>query len=218
MTYAGSRSDWTISRNGNSIIVKDGNGNRDILTSVEWLEFDDGRFAVGDPGNGDVTLTERFTLQGHVLAAVMVEDYDRDGQRDIAIGRKDSVEVVSGRDGALLRSFLFQDEDFSEFGASLALIGDLNGDGFGELIVGAPDATAVSSSGGDGSAFVLDATAGVLLREVDAPRSQLSADFGAQVMATGDIDGDGVPDWLASQAFIGGIDNYVAAFLWRRRR
>jgi cysteine-rich repeat protein len=84
------------------------------------------------------------------------------------------------------------------FGWSVASAGDLNADGYADLVVGAPsqDAPAVD----EGNVFVfLGAAAGlptVPTVVLDSPLGEPGADFGRSVAGAGDVDGDGFADLL----------------------
>jgi hypothetical protein len=78
------------------------------------------------------------------------------------------------------------------FGWVGEVVGDINGDGASEYIVGAPS----SSAGGvlSGRAYLYDGATGALLNIVTGnPFNQL----GYSVAGPGDVDGDGVPDYAA---------------------
>jgi hypothetical protein len=81
----------------------------------------------------------------------------------------------------------------SEFGASVASAGDLNGDGFGDVIVGAPEADDAYVYWGSAAGLSLGPTV------LHSPSSR--AGFGAAVSTAGDVNGDGFCD-----AIIGGPD------------
>jgi len=88
----------------------------------------------------------------------------------------------------------FHDSFF--LGHSVASAGDLNGDGFGDLVVSAPNATLAAPEGGLVLVF-LGSKRG-LSREPDwtAARSDSRGGFGATVRCGGDVDGDGFQDLI----------------------
>lgn len=91
------------------------------------------------------------------------------------------------------------------FGATLAPLVDLNGDGVGELLVSAP-----FSHSRAGSAWVISVASGeALLRVLGEKPGDW---FGYEVCATGDLDRDGLPDfaigWLGRERTEGGVAVY----------
>ncbi len=84
-----------------------------------------------------------------------------------------------------------------QVGASLAIPGDLDGDGVPDLVVGAPGA-----SDGAGRVYVISgadivASRFVSLRDVAVVlEGEAASSFGAEVAAAGDTNGDGWPDFL----------------------
>ncbi|RMH04724.1 MAG: hypothetical protein D6702_02415 [Planctomycetota bacterium] len=131
---------------------------------------------------------------GSALAAV--GDFDGDGAADLAVGapyadrglaNTGRVEVFSGAGGALLAAFDGPSEE-ARFGYAIAGLDDLDGDGVPELLVGAPNAGLAP-----GAAWVLSGRTGAPLYQHFEGRSHA---FGQRVAACGDLDGDGLADYL----------------------
>ncbi|MGA9574192.1 MAG: integrin alpha, partial [Lysobacterales bacterium] len=102
-----------------------------------------------------------------------------------------------------------------ESGTSVSAAGDINGDGFDDLIIGAPYA-------GAGAGYVvfgsdqpwasslnlssLDGSNGFVINGVNVGDS-----LGGSVSAAGDINGDGIDDVIIGAIFAGAIGNYTGA-------
>lgn len=130
-------------------------------------------------------------------------DINGDGSPDFAIASNESfiaqagrVAVYSGRDHSLL--YEFQGAPNDREGSGLAPAGDLNLDGFDDLLVGAAGA---SPSGifRAGRVRVYSGKDGSILHEVHG----LNAGdlFGTAVTALNDINSDNVPDFAASASY-----------------
>ncbi len=127
-------------------------------------------------------------------------DVDRDGCADFAVGLPfrapplgGAVDVRSGRTGELLRR-LEGPGPGDRFGLSLACVGDVDGDGVDELLVGAPysDVPVIEA----GAAYLISGASGLGLLELRG--SAAFSALGNVVGGGGDVDGDDVPDLLVS--------------------
>ncbi len=127
-------------------------------------------------------------------------DLNGDGFDDFGVGAKGSdiafqdagmVRIFSGRDGTVLGE-AYGKGPFDYFGQSLATLGDLTGDGVPDFIIGARESDLQSP--GSGYVQVFSGADGSLLFEI-----QGDSDFdwfGKFVGGPGDINRDGVPDFL----------------------
>lgn len=128
---------------------------------------------------------------GAVVA--VLEDIDGDEVRDFAVGipplrlgDPGRVRICSGRDGRALRE-LEPPQSGTWFGAALAPLGDLNDDGYDELLVGG------NYGGAPGLVAVFDPRTGERLLTLDDRDAQHA--FGFSVAALPDVDGDALPDF-----------------------
>jgi hypothetical protein len=87
------------------------------------------------------------------------------------------------------------DQDDAHFGAAVSVAGDVNGDGYADVIVGAPDYDGVQSD--EGAAYVYRGGS-TGLTDVPIwsahPTDQANAHFGVAVSTAGDVNGDGFSD------------------------
>ena len=86
------------------------------------------------------------------------------------------------------------DQEGAHFGRSVASAGDVNGDGYDDVIVGA-DGWDSSSANSEGRAYVyLGSAFGLTLPITRDPTDELDAAFGHSVDSAGDVDNDGYDD------------------------
>ncbi len=158
-------------------------------------------------------------------------DINGDGFSDIIIGApyyNDSpytdegwAFVYHGSPDGLSSNYVYTADDCnlenSNFGMSLACAGDVNGDGFSDVIIGAPFYDGTYPNEGRtflylGSATGLAASYAIVLSDV----SENSALFGMSVACAGDVNGDGLSDVIigAPYADDGGSSNEGKAFVY----
>jgi hypothetical protein len=98
---------------------------------------------------------------------------------------------------------------FSGFASSMAVVGDVDGDGANDVLVGAYDSqikydTPEGVAEHQGRAFVFSSKSGQLLFALDAPERMPYAAFGFAVAGAGDVNKDGTPDVLVGAFGYGG--------------
>lgn len=145
-----------------------------------------------------------------------VGDVNADGFDDVGVGAiwaapngihgAGSAFVFSGANGALLHRWDGIDEN-AHFSSGLSGAGDLNQDGYDDILVGARYA----EPGGvlaAGSAFAFSGADGSILHQWDGV--EFGGYHGESVSGVGDLDSDGIPDVLVGAA--GGDSNSVFVY------
>ncbi len=173
----------------------DGDGTRDVLVGIGEVEFDSsmGMAEVRSGVDGHVVRTHVGAAldDSYAAAVAALPDLDGDGIGEYAITvpgpvlmQQGRVEIRSGATGNLIQTLTSGNYDV-RFGASCAVA--IQPSGAVQLAVGAP--------GGSPGAYVFDVASGSLLLSI--ARAGSSTDFGASIAYVGDVDGDGVGDWVA---------------------
>lgn len=128
-----------------------------------------------------------------------VDDLDGDGVADLAIGaptaaiagiRRGAVLLVSGATGATLREIVGERAG-AEHGIMVAAVDDLDGDGVGEVAIGAP-ADASTETPGHGEVVIVSGATGAAVRRLGG--GEAGELYGRMVARLDDLDGDGVRD------------------------
>jgi hypothetical protein len=145
------------------------------------------------------------------LSVATAGDVNGDGYSDVIVGApyfSENAELEEGRAYLYLGSAgglspspawtVESNQDAALYGYSVATAGDVNGDGYSDVLVGAPYEFPADHTGLAylylGSASGLAATAAWT-----EPGDQLHAKFGQSVAAAGDVDGDGYADVIIGQ-------------------
>ncbi len=130
----------------------------------------------------------------------LMDDLDGDGVTDFAVttaepngvNQSRGVYIYSGASGTQL-NFIENVITGMGFGKAIANAGDIDGDGWNDVVVGAPDRN-LGNIQGAGTVYAYSSATGQQLLEVKGTSN--SKGLGTSLEGVGDQDGDGVPDFL----------------------
>ncbi len=191
--------------------------------------FDAGRAYVyfGGPAadaTADLTLTGAGANDDFGYSVAPAGDFNADGYADVMVGARFNnaggtaagrVYVYFGGPAADANAdrMLTGAAAFDNFGKSVAPAGDVNGDGFGDLVIGAPGSDAGGTNSGRVYVFfggpAADATADFYMTGPDPFGDYYN--YGGSVASAGDFNGDGFGDLV-----VGASDN-EQNWLWGGR-
>jgi Bacterial Ig domain/RTX calcium-binding nonapeptide repeat (4 copies)/FG-GAP repeat len=235
-------SGWAVSGGGDV----DGDGLDDLLVTSIVADADTGRawvvygkadgtavdLADVDAGMGGFAIAGELPGDEAGYAAAIVDDMNGDGLADVLLGAPlvgaagraylvhgkadgtpvDLTDVALGMGGFVLEGA----GTGEDAGSAVAGAGDVNGDGLGDLLVGAPQGGPIPSGGRTYVVFGKADTSAVLLSQVFTGMGGFAIygagfddESGASVAGAGDVNADGLADVLvgAHWANAGGLAN-----------
>ncbi|WP_166444639.1 FG-GAP-like repeat-containing protein [Dyadobacter bucti] len=174
--------------------------------AIEGAEFGWSVSSAGDvngDGYSDVVVGSRLYTNGEVNEGAVYIFYGS------AVGLSNvSTKIESNQAGAL-------------FGGSAASAGDINGDGYSDVIVGSPYYNLPPNTDSDGAAFILFGSAngiGPVASDTIAVASPNigGGEFGSSASSAGDVNGDGFSDVIVSSEYyyVNGSNFAGAAFIY----
>ena len=213
----------------------DGDGYSDIVPGAWSMDGQNGKVFVfrGGPAGpsavADWTSTGEDRVSAGFGVAVATADVNADGIADLIVGAHDGSGSPMPRTG---KAFLYLGslgglaltpswtstgdfQDMSRFGSELAGAGDVNGDGYEDVIVSAPPFDTINN--GAGKAYVFHGNASGLDPSpawTSIGNDEINAAFGYSVAGVMDANGDGFSDVVVGAWMLGTGGGAGKAFLY----
>ncbi|GGM98161.1 hypothetical protein GCM10010967_34970 [Dyadobacter beijingensis] len=137
---------------------------------------------------------------GYIVAGL--GDINRDGYADFAIGapafaNTGNIFVYYGTQNGISAPVTLAGQINSHFGESVSAAGDVNGDGYADVVAGAWGASYGEQS--EGAIYIYHGSAGLMntnyVKSIES--NQVDARFGISIASAGDVNGDGYGDIIA---------------------
>ncbi|HKY32579.1 MAG TPA: VCBS repeat-containing protein [Candidatus Polarisedimenticolia bacterium] len=210
----------------NSVVAASGDFNGDGFSDIVVFHVIGSALSVYHGSSSGLSLSADWTMPGpqrygHTVACA--GDVNGDGFSDLAVGAPNfdddegspddgGVFVYHGSPSGLPDAASWIARGFRQyFPFSLASAGDVNGDGFSDLIAGAPEYSNGNPDGGDAYVY-LGSPSGLSASPVwTVGDERLTEEFGYSVAGAGDVNGDGYGDVLIGAPE---LDSYGRAALY----
>lgn len=194
----GGANDALLGTGATPVADRNGDGITDYALGAPGENLGRGEFTIHSGATGAVLQTVAGLVNSNGMGAAIASAGDTDGNgiEDLLVGAPGDPTSEAGyaylfRNGATFPTAIMGGTTASGYGAALAGLGDVDGDGKDDLIVGAPYHDGAGNV--DGGLWELySGGTGLLLDSAEAALS--NENLGAALAAVGDLDGDGVSD------------------------
>ena len=194
-----------------------GDGYSDVIVGAARYSSNTGRAYIyfgGEILNNipDVTMTGEGTGNFFGGSVSTAGDVNGDGYSDVIVG-------ASGYSAATGRAYIYlggvamnnvadgilTGESVSSFGSSVSSAGDVNGDGYSDVIAGAP-----SYATNTGRAYIFYGGSSInIVADVTMTGQAVGYGFGISVSTAGDVNGDGFSDVIAGESYFSSGKAYI---------
>jgi hypothetical protein len=189
----------------------DGDGSPDLLIGAVSEGFGRARFYAGGSTGPSTSAAQtwagpREVVEGLGESLAAVGDVNGDGFEDLFAGllERDAAALFYGSASGLSTSVgaeVDMDEEEETFGERVAGAGDTNGDGYADLLVGAP----FEGDASDGVAYFYFGSASGPSGSPDVSIESEAKRTGYALAGAGDVDGDGFDDFLVGSYSSSGL-------------
>ncbi|WP_035362224.1 FG-GAP-like repeat-containing protein, partial [Dyadobacter alkalitolerans] len=227
--HSGAQFGWSVANAGDV----NGDGFGDIAISAN--AYDNGQAyegavfiyhgslnGIGNVANTIIECNQSFSSMGSVAGA---GDVNGDGFGDLLVGvglygEKETGAVFifhgsfAGISNVPNTTILGKQEEDANFGSAVAGAGDINGDGFSDIIIGSPGLDVTFPYADQGAAFIYyGSKAGIntMVPNVTLVEGGDWFNYGSEVCGAGDINADGYSDVIVGSPFYSNGEDYEGA-------